>query len=79
VPTVFRSHVVGDDFCAGYINSYVCNNAVIAPELGDAKADTQAKAKLKEWFPDRNIVVLNIDGIAAGGGGTHCVTQQEPI
>jgi agmatine deiminase len=24
------------------------------------------------------VVQLNIDGIAAGGGGIHCTTQQEP-
>ncbi|MEY4909848.1 MAG: hypothetical protein RL260_3566, partial [Pseudomonadota bacterium] len=29
-------------------------------------------------FPTREVVQLNIDGIAAGGGGIHCTTQQEP-
>jgi agmatine deiminase len=37
-----------------------------------------AKDKLQECFPNREIVMLNIDGIAAGGGGIHCATQQEP-
>lgn len=66
------------DFAAGYINFYVCNGAVIAPEFGDARADANAKAKLKALFPGRVIEQLNIDGIAAGGGGIHCTTQQEP-
>ena len=63
---------------AGYINFYVCNGAVIAPEFGDAKADRNARAALRELFPQREVVQLNIDGIAAGGGGIHCATQQQP-
>jgi agmatine deiminase len=26
----------------------------------------------------KDVVQVNIDGIAAGGGGIHCATQQEP-
>jgi agmatine deiminase len=33
---------------------------------------------LREHFPGRDIVQLNIDAIAAGGGGIHCTTQQQP-
>jgi agmatine deiminase len=66
------------EFAAGYINFYVCNGAVIAPEFGDAKADSAAKRTLGQLFAGRQIVQLNIDGIAAGGGGIHCTTQQEP-
>lgn len=68
-----------DDFAAGYVNFYVCNGAVIAPEFGDARADAAAKRVLQNAFPGRDVVQLNIDGIAAGGGGIHCTTQQEPL
>ncbi len=67
-----------DDFAAGYINFYVINGAVIAPEFGDRQADRRAKETLAELFPGRDIVQINIDEIAAGGGGIHCTTQQEP-
>lgn len=77
-PETIRSKFESDDFAAGYINFYVINGAVIAPEFGDAKADSKAKAILQQLFPDRDIVQLNIDAIAAGGGGIHCTTQQEP-
>lgn len=67
------------EFAAGYINFYVCNGAVIAPEFGDTKADLAARRTLEKLFAGRKIVQLNIDGIAAGGGGIHCTTQQEPV
>lgn len=78
-PTKIRSGYDWDDFAAGYINFYVINGAVIAPEFGDRKADLQAKEILARLFPDRDIIQLNIDEIAAGGGGIHCTTQQEPL
>jgi agmatine deiminase len=77
-PSSVREKFASDDFAAGYINFYVCNGAVIAPEFGDAKADLAAKEKLQNLFPKREIVQINIDAIAAGGGGIHCATQQEP-
>jgi agmatine deiminase len=75
-PTKVRSD--DKDFAAGYINFYVCNGAVLAPEFGDPEADSAARATLERLFPDRQVVQLDIDGIAAGGGGIHCTTQQEP-
>ncbi len=77
-PDSVREKYSSQDFAAGYINFYVCNGAVIAPEFGDAKTDKAAKTKLQALFPKREIVQINIDGIAAGGGGIHCTTQQEP-
>ncbi|PWB35324.1 agmatine deiminase [Pseudomonas sp. SDI] len=66
------------DFAAGYINYFVINGAVIAPEFGDTEADNKAFDLLTKLYPDREIVQLNIDAIAAGGGGIHCVTHQQP-
>ncbi len=77
-PSKIRKKFANNDFAAGYINFYVCNGAVIVPEFGDTQADTDAKNKLQRLFPEREIVQINIDGIAAGGGGIHCTTQQEP-
>jgi len=66
------------DFAAGYINYFVINGAVIAPEFGDETADTKAFDLLSELYPDREVVQLNIDAISAGGGGIHCVTSHQP-
>lgn len=67
-----------DDFAAGYIGYYLCNNAVIMQSFGDKKADQNAKEILAQAFPDRAIEQIAIDGIASGGGSIHCATQQEP-
>lgn len=77
-PSTIRPAFETSDFAAGYINFYVVNGAVIAPEFGDAMADRKAKSILQELFQNRDIVQLNIDAIAAGGGGIHCTTQQQP-
>jgi agmatine deiminase len=29
-------------------------------------------------FPDRTVVKVDVTAIAEGGGGIHCITQQEP-
>jgi len=78
-PSTIREKFASKDFAAGYLNFYVCNGAVIAPEFGDSQADAAAKKQLSRLFPGRDIVQINIDGIAAGGGGIHCTTQQEPM
>jgi agmatine deiminase len=68
----------GASFLSTYMNYYVCNGAVIGPEFGDKPADAEAKRVLTKLFPGREIVQLNIDALAAGGGGIHCATQQQP-
>ena len=68
-----------DDFAAGYIGYYVCNNAIIMQSFGDKIADKNAKNILSQAFPNRTIEQIVIDAIASGGGSIHCATQQEPM
>lgn len=68
----------GDDFLASYVNFYVGNGAVFVPEFGDRAADDRAQGILQDHFPDREIVPLNIDTVASGGGGIHCATHDLP-
>ncbi|WP_237773479.1 agmatine deiminase family protein [Streptomyces luteocolor] len=66
------------DFLASYANYYVCNGAVISAHFGDATADAAARATLARLHPGRAVVQIDIDRLGAGGGGIHCVTQQQP-
>jgi len=68
----------GDRFCTSYINSYIANGAVIVPSYG-LPADDRARAIYQQLFPQREVVSLRIDDIAPGGGGIHCITQQQPV
>ncbi len=77
-PKQTRPEFAGKDFAAGYVNFYLANKSVFMPEFGDPQADALAKQRMTELFPDRVVVQINIDPIAAGGGGIHCTTQQEP-
>ncbi|MDT9687209.1 agmatine deiminase family protein [Streptomyces sp. P9(2023)] len=68
----------GDDFLSTYANFYVANDSVFLPKFGDRKSDARAKAILQEHFPQRDIVQVQIDTIASGGGGIHCATHDQP-
>ncbi len=60
-----------------YVNFYLCNGGLVMPSFGDAH-DERARAVLADCFPDREIVSVPALDIVAGGGGIHCITQQEP-
>jgi agmatine deiminase len=66
------------DYCGIYVNCLILNHAVLIPAFGDDAADRAALATFQGAFRDRQIVPLRIDAICEGGGGIHCVTQQEP-
>lgn len=64
-------------FCASYTNFYIANGAIIMPAYGIA-ADQEAAAVLAKAFPGREVVPVQINHLAHGGGGVHCITQQQP-
>ncbi|MFB0627315.1 agmatine/peptidylarginine deiminase [Streptomyces sp. AB3(2024)] len=78
-PDYYKIRSSDPKFVAAYANYYVCNGAVISSQFGDASADAAAKAALVQLFPGRTVVQLNTDYLGAGGGGIHCVTQQQPV
>jgi agmatine deiminase len=61
-----------------YVNWYVCNGAVLLPKFGDPAADDTARRLVAHLYPGREVVQLTIDTLAEGGGGIHCITQQQP-
>lgn len=78
-PDYYKIRSTNKDFLASYANYYVCNGAIISGQFGDTAADTAAKATLARLYPGRVIEQLNIDRLGTGGGGIHCVTQQQPV
>ncbi|MEY9848703.1 agmatine deiminase family protein [Streptacidiphilus sp. MAP5-3] len=68
----------GDAFVSSYINFFVANGAVFMPKFGDTDADANAQQIMRDHFPNRDVVALNIDNIASGGGGIDCSTHDQP-
>jgi agmatine deiminase len=62
---------------ASYINFYLPNGGVVMPAFDDSN-DEKARSLLATCFPDRNILQIDALDIVEGGGGIHCITQQEP-
>jgi agmatine deiminase len=66
-----------DIFANSYINFYIANGGIVMPCFGIDR-DIDARTQLAGLFPDREIVQIDIADIALGGGGIHCITQQQP-
>jgi agmatine deiminase len=62
---------------ASYINFYLPNGGVVMPAFDDPN-DEKARAVLADCFPERDILQIDALDIVEGGGGIHCITQQEP-
>ena len=76
-PSKLRTSWSGRLLPASYVNFYLANDAVIMPAFGD-KNDEPARTILAQCFPDRDIIQIEALDIVQGGGGIHCITQQEP-
>ena len=76
-PPLAYTEVDGDEIAASYLNFYLCNGGVVVPVAGDA-ADADALQRIAAAYPDREVVGVRGEVIAAGGGGPHCITQQVP-
>jgi agmatine deiminase len=77
IPHLTYTQVAGEQVVVGYLNLYICNDAVIVPTAGH-EYDEEALAIIADAFPGRSIVPVPGATIAYGGGGPHCITQQVP-
>lgn len=78
VPQPPRQVRNGRRLALSHINFYVANGAIIAPSFA-VPEDDRAFRVLREAFPKRVIVGVPAIDIVIGGGGIHCITQQEPL
>lgn len=60
-----------------YTNFYIGNEVVLASVFGDTN-DSAAIAAIQACFPDRKVIPIDCTDIIYGGGGVHCMTQQQP-
>jgi agmatine deiminase len=67
----------GRPLAASYVNFCLANGGLVMPAFDDP-ADLSAFSVLKDCFAERDIVQLPALDLVAGGGGIHCITQQEP-
>jgi agmatine deiminase len=77
VPQPARREKDGRRLTLSYINFVFTNGGLIMPSFGDA-CDDPAFRIFSGLFPDRKIIQLLADDLVIGGGGLHCITQQEP-
>jgi agmatine deiminase len=66
-----------EGYCRSYVNFYIANGAVIAPAYGIAE-DASAAMTLRRAYPGRTVVQVALNDLFRGGGGIHCITQQQP-
>jgi agmatine deiminase len=64
--------------CSSYINTYLANGAAIVPGYHYDR-DAEAVETYRKLYPDREVVQVQINDIAVGGGGIHCINQQQPV
>ncbi|MEM9335722.1 MAG: agmatine deiminase family protein [Pseudomonadota bacterium] len=65
-------------FDANYMNWLVGNGFVITVGFGDAALDTAARERIKTYFPDRDVYVIEMLESWYHGGGVHCHTNDQP-
>ncbi|MFF8384738.1 agmatine deiminase family protein [Streptomyces kanasensis] len=74
-PTVLQED--GEWVDHSYINHYLCNGGVVLCAFDDPR-DEHAAGIFRRLFPDRTVTLVDARTIFAGGGGIHCITQQQP-
>ena len=72
------AEVDGQQFDTNYMNWLVGNGFVITTGYGDERLDNEAKVRLQNYFPGRDIYVLPMLKSWAAGGGVHCHTNDQP-
>ena len=69
----------GLQFDTNYLNWLVGNGFLITTGYGGNNLDLRAKARLRGYFPDRDIYVVPMLRSWAAGSGVHCHTNDQPV
>ena len=68
----------GHTFDTNYMNWLVGNGFVITVGFDNPETDAAAKARLEQYFPGRDVYVIETLASWAAGGGVHCHTNDQP-
>jgi len=68
----------GYTFDTNYMNWLVGNGFVITVGFDNPETDSAAKARLEQYFPGRDVYVIETLTSWAAGGGVHCHTSDQP-
>jgi agmatine deiminase len=70
---------------ASYMNFVIANGVVLIPKywreglsLSQKEKDDNALKLMHDVFPGKKIIQINVTELNFGGGGMHCLTQQQP-
>ncbi len=64
---------------ATYANFLVVNGAVLMPTYGQPAADDEARRRLQQAFPGREVVGIDCRVLIRQHGSLHCCTMQFPL
>lgn len=73
------TYMNGERLTLSYINFYRANQGIVMPAFGHTAQDEAAFVLFKQLFPSCKISQIDALDVFAGGGGIHCITQQQPV
>jgi len=72
------TYLAGERLTLSYINFYLANQGIVMPAFGHALHDKAAYDLFRTLFPHHQLTQIPALDVFAGGGGIHCITQQQP-
>jgi agmatine deiminase len=73
------TYMHGERLTLSYINFYLANKGIVMPAFGYEAQDRAAYELFTKLYPNHHISQIDALDVFAGGGGIHCITQQQPI
>lgn len=73
------TYLNGERLTLSYINFYLANQGIVMPAFGYEEYDRAAYELFVKLFPGYKIIQVHALDLFAGGGGIHCITQQQPV
>ncbi len=77
IEEAFDAESTTEIYCRSYVNFYIANGGIVFPSFA-THTDQGAQDMVRKLFPKHSLVAVDVTDIAPGGGGIHCITQQQP-